>query len=389
MRDLVRRAPYIAASRLAEAVTRVPWSSHRAAPGGRGVADIRAELGRLRVAVVKPDTLPDLWCVPPGTTGAALAESTLQRSGPVGLYVDSDCAGFIVRHSDAPESQLWRERVRHCGQKSLEFYAAEVPGLRARNPRYAAAGTIGDFTVEAESVDWDAFDLVVVFDMAIPSAVAERHPGVTWASMIGEPCCLSYARSHLRCPPGYSAFLNQRARPAARSLNPDEIDFPYYLQRPGCLDTLEGARPGATRTGTTLEFASGGDGHAAALTALAAVGPMRRTSTDQAALLGDLTHSTYFVKLAGNPLWGNGLIEAIAAGCVVVCDRSEVKNPDVLGALPALRGDRAIVEFVELLERQPDRRAALAVSQRDACQTLCYDEPLRRLLAIHRSVAVP
>ena len=95
-----------------------------------------------------------------------------------------------------------------------------------------------------------------------------------------------------------------------------------------------------------------------------------------------LLTARYFLTLPGQRnIFGIALVEAIAAGCLVVGSRKALINGFLLGD-GEVSGDGSVaaVDRLRLLEGDPSRRAACLRWQRDCVNTLCCARPMADLL---------
>ncbi len=386
VRGGLRRLPWAVRARLARNVLspRVEaLATDRSSLDVPSTTAVQNRLGGIRLALVKADTYPDLFCCPAGSTGATLAESTTMRSGPVALYTDAFCRGYIVHQVADMESVIWRQRVRDCGHGDAAYHVEMAPSrTSARAGKAEHAPTQRDFAINVEDVPYAEFDLVITFDVAVPSRIIKKYPKTTFVYYVGEPCCWEYAWSHRRPVPGYRFFLNQRFRAIDTSRLPDHvIEFPYYLQRVGCLEGLHSQRPRDIRRGILLEFHTGlsiSDTELSLLNDVA--GPVFFSNRDPVVTFEGLSRAKYFLRLHGRQLWGNSYIEAIASGLTVIASPRSLKNPGLLvDGNPITTIHDALKQIRELESNETEYARLLAQQQAD-CDLLCYRRPVTELL---------
>lgn len=383
LRD-ARRAPRVLASRVTDrlqAPTAIALSdlSERFGIGGEKQGP---SLSHLRVAVVKSEVYADLFCCAGTSDPVDLTFSSRMRSGPVGLYVQTSCTGLIVRHESAWSDEIVRERVRDCNHRNLEHFLEEIPKSVARDSAYSALGTQHDFAVSAMSVDWGQFDLVLALDACVPAVITRQSPETQWAYCIGEPCMREYGRSSRRAIPGYAWFFNQHFRSVETStLSPHEIEWPYYLQYPGCFASLFDPEAVSERSGFVLEHHSAAVALNSTMRALESYGPVRLSAGTPREILQRLHRGKYFLRLGGRRLWGNALIEAVSSGCLVLGDRRAFVHSDIFRPATTAESQAGILERVRALEDDDDLFAAELRWQRSVIRFLCFERPISDLLA--------
>ena len=91
----------------------------------------------------------------------------------------------------------------------------------------------------------------------------------------------------------------------------------------------------------------------------------------------------YFVAVSSErPLWGNALVEAAAAECLVISNPSNLWNPFV--GLPELYCSTVAgaIRLVAALERDEPRRSELLQKQRARLDWYCFSRPFAQIKAV-------
>ena len=183
----------------------------------------------------------------------------------------------------------------------------------------------------AAEVDWDAYDVVVAIDVAVPTRIVARHPRVLWCYYFieGGPASIDGPR---RGSPfyGYNVFCSQRlakerltvASPAIRRLTATRrtvLDLPYYLQSSPRSASLYPELAAARREGMCLSHHSRGVCGNSTRAALEAFGPVRREWGTLSDIHRAEIASRYYVVLPDSVRRaGLGLVEAVSAGCLAL-----------------------------------------------------------------------
>lgn len=326
----------------------------------------------LRVALVKQTGYSDLYSDVRAAGPRALLESSWHRTGPLGLFTRFDAEFFIVRGEADAECRV--------GEEKRAYGAADAVRAADDARRQAAQEAVA---VSVEDVDWSSFDVVIAIENAVPVRIAKKHPEVLWATLL-EHHRMKPFREYLRRPPdGYDVFLNLRFGPNAESLNrrPHVIDWPYNLNAPGGIAELY---PEIGRDSLVLLE----DHQDAAMKRAITAAGCRWTGGDETAVtLRQFAETMVRAKVfcAARPTRGLGglaTIDAVAAGCAVIADRSRLWNPflvtretDVSDAKDAARlAARLLVDdaFFNRVREEQDRRLAW----------FCWERPLRQLAAV-------
>jgi hypothetical protein len=326
------------------------------APGVRDLGQCivtEGETAHLRICLVKQVSCYDLYTTLSTDVGA-LARSSTCRSGPLALWELPGASVDFRIVADSPDAEclagqrLWAEYVKGWEYKRWEG-RVDAP----------------------ESVDWDAYDIVLSVDIAVPERIVRLHRQTLWCYMFVEGGPEGALRTHAGAPAySYNVFLNhspatrlmasasaQRIRMAAsrRAV----LDFPYYLLSDTTLSSIYGPLSTAPRSGTCLASTSRDRTTAQMATKLEAFGALRRSYDSLSELHAQMASSKYFVVLPGSPpRAGGALVDAVSAGCVVLAPGPSVRSfrsfllPELafstdgglLRRLDALESDRALYE---------------------------------------------
>lgn len=328
----------------------------------------------MRVCLVKQRSCYDLY-TEAGSDVRRLAPSTALRSGPLGLWEwpGAEVTFRVVSDCEAPE----------CRRGPAEW-APFVAGKEF--PRYRGEAE------DPAAVDWDQYDVVISIDVAVPGEVVRRHPGVLWCHYFIEGGTWGADEQWADAPQyGYNVFLTQR--PARQALTPRSLlvrrfartrrarlDVPYYLLSDQTLQRIYGGR-GERRQGVCLASGSRGLASERLRRELAARGPLRDDYRSPAELHAAMAVSRFFVVTPGTPArTGGALVDAVAAGCVVLAPRETVRAfTDLLVPWLEFADEDGLLACLDLLESDPGRWAQARAWQAHHVRRCFWELPLRHL----------
>jgi hypothetical protein len=326
----------------------------------------------LRVALVKQTTYSDLYSDPTAVTPRSLLESSWHRTGPLGLFTCFSSRFFIVRPEPDAECRVGNEK--HAYGFSDAVRAADDARRQAAQEAVA---------VGVDEVNWSDFDVVIAIENAVPARVTQQHPRVLWATLL-EHHRMAPFRDYLRQPPpGYDAFLNLRFGPNPQSLfrRPHVIDWPYNFNSPQGLADLY---PAAQRKNVVVLEDHQDDAMKRAITGRGYRWSGGEITTQTLRrFVETLTQAKVFCAARpSRPLGGLALIDAVAAGCVVIADRNRLWNPflitgqsQVSDALDAAKlAARLLVDDELFGKMQSEQICRLA--------WFCHERPLRQIAAL-------
>lgn len=337
-------------------------------------------LRELKIAFVRQDVFLDLYCANPRLAGPELVRYSVQRTGPAGLLVDLQADYWILKEDPAPECSIWMEKIANDPNPQPEVYRSQ----KDRPPRATFSTTFASHAVEADEVPWEDYDLVVSIDISVPFRIISKTRRPLWAYLPGDPGVPTAKRS-LREPPGnYNLSLSHgfRRYPVRPNLGPRTIEFPYTFLRQSTWKEVFPPNPREARSGTMVES------HTARLLTpgekleLGELGPIRRPDGPIQDVADNLNRSRFYFRCGGGPVIGNGIIEAIAAGCLALGNHREFVNRSLFTRSTLcderLPGIRTLQQFNV---NQP-RREKLCALQGTLADYFCFFRPVRDILGM-------
>ena len=368
-----------------------PWAGWLPRPGLRWL-ETRVFPGRptepfapegfpaIRLALVKSEMAAHIYTRPGRSPDLpALVASTPKMFGPTSLFTLFQADFWIVKASHDPECEHWKESFAGDPDPA----ATQLLYESHRNLRPPSGpGPLqsqGEVARDPETIDWSQYDAVLCHDLALPRRIVERHRRVFWSYWIGETGTPTYKASYREAQSGYHCFLNGgsrnwRVRPSLRS---HVLEFPYIFQ--SYRDhLLLGAKPESERRGVLLERVTSSRVPPWFAERISQGIPVVPTAEKAPERLSRLHSSRYFLQMGPQKFWGNGLQEAIAAGCLALADPATMPNNGAL-LLPELcpRSWSEAADLLHRLEENPSWRESLRQRQVARAEWLLVHRPLR------------
>ena len=116
------------------------------------------------------------------------------------------------------------------------------------------------------------------------------------------------------------------------------------------------------------------------LARLGRFGPVRRPQGSVSQLAQDLLSSRYYLSLYGNPLTGNGQIEAIMAGCLSVGDPRTYVQRSLFTHATAVADFDSALGRISAFEGDPALRQQARDDQQEIAEYICFRRPSHQLL---------
>lgn len=350
--------------------------------GDQSVAELKLSLSRLKIALVKPVVQANLYCCGSDSSASDVVASSLKHTGPAGLIASSDVSFFIVDIDLSPECQTWREKVSHCRQSDFGYHRKVMKTVH-RQGRCGHTHPQEYFSRDVEDICWDKFDIVIAYDLAVPSRIVKRHPLTLWAYCITEPCMPSYRKSRRSPLAHYDVFLNQRFPPIGEKVRnrPHVINCPFNIQYLGCFEELFGDFPQPViknRIFVESHTASRLSRHERC--ELERIAPLSTVQLDTYGIIKNLRESKYFVRFGGRRLWGNAMIEAVASGAYALGPAGEFKNRGLFTQASHVTCFRELVRRLKEFEDCDTLFEAELAKQRKLLNSVAFSRPVAQLL---------
>jgi len=109
-------------------------------------------------------------------------------------------------------------------------------------------------------------------------------------------------------------------------------------------------------------------------------GPVRRPQGSVSHLAQNLRSSRYYLSLYGNPLTGNGQIEAIMAGCLSVGDPRTYVQRSLFTPATVAHDFASALRKLASLEADPAFRERARSEQAGIAEYICFRRPAHQLL---------
>lgn len=343
-----------------------------------------------RIAFTKQELASDLYTLPSGSfTHKEIIFSSIHRSGPAGLFTKLNADFYILKLDAAEECNSWKLRAQDCGGPSAdEFNKFKNDLLFRANGERINEYPQSHFSVSSDSIDWGKYDAIISLDVSIPCRITKKFPLVKWCYLPNEPCMRDYRASHAKPIEGYNFFLNQRYRTIKLNPKPSyhEIDFPYHFHYYGCFhELLNIPHDHYRQEGCFIENRTSSGLTQQEYNLLEKTGPIRIPQEEalENVIIKELK-SKYFLSLTRgvirSRIWGNGIIEAVACGCLAFGNPEEYANKDLFTPFTVIRTFEEFIEKTTFLNENPDIYYKEVNKQRKLLNYLCFVRPIKEII---------
>ena len=343
----------------------------------------------VKIAIIKQDVYSDLYVARPGDK--EFYRKSPRRSGPLSLPHLFECDFYIVKLDKSEECNLWKSKVKEAGHGSAESW------MRVPDEYNYNGMSNSDCAVLCDEIPYEEYDIVVSFDIAVPSRIVNRCKDPLWCYFISEPPLTAYKESWKKPLFGYDIFLTQRFR-AQHELTSDAsccpqshtIDFPYVSASSATYRDLFGFQKelnqGNTRPTVAMPRYSWESLSPKLRDQLSSIYELTIPSGTIEGYLKALYSSDFFLRLGNKPKFGNETIEAVASGAVFISSTRGWKNRvfNIPGtALNSLDQDEQTISAIKAIDRLWGNKTQYELTknlQQRILDYLCYYSPIEKLL---------
>lgn len=293
------------------------------------------KISRAKFALVKCADYLDLYKTNSVYTIEELISSSAKRSGPVALFTELSADFWIIPLREADNLRFKKERVEKFSKGLSRKRSADLIAAQEES------------STSVFDINWNEYDFVIAMEGIVPEQIIQAFPSVTWAVMLQETG-LNIAKQLLSAPDQYyDLYLSQRFSTSIKTIlkKSHVIDWPYALNCTGSISRLYSL--GEKDSLVVADCHEDLDKLKFVLKGINCdVWKPHGNATPIREVLQKLSSAQVFCCV--NPtrkLWGNSILEAAAAGCIIVGNPRSFINASII--LP----DFAVDNYYHAAER--------------------------------------
>lgn len=331
----------------------------------------------MKIALVKQDVYQDLYVGDKNMTPLELLFSSAGRVGPISLFEKYDCDFYIVEEENTSECHMW-ERVMPRKVKEFRKLKTElvtsIKGMEFHEP--GSDKPNGYYAVSCHSINWGQYDAVISINVAIPTKIVKSHPQVLWAYMIGEA---NFMLDKVYF--GYDICLNQLIR-GENDLIHGVIDFPYTFVSGDYLEKMILKEMGKVdKNGIYGEINTTKE---RPVKRIPQFEPISDATGEQILFhkqnikdnLIEMYKAKYYLKVGGRKTRGNGAIEAISLGTVVLLSPDDIICGQILPPEAWVKDADEAIKKINYLNNTPGAYEKLLNKERALVDQFVIQYPM-------------
>lgn len=342
----------------------------------------------VKIAFVKQDCYQDLYVSDRNTSVEELLFSSQGRVGPIGLFTLLDADYYIVKEEKNRECHFWEKtetsrQVIKNNRALKDITLDKLPGQEFKRP--GSQYPNGHFAIDLKTIDWSEYEIVICINFAFPTYMTRKYPKTLWCYMIGNA---NFAMDKVYY--GYDVSFNQEMCGRYNRAT-GVLDFPYTFVGPDCLEKImeKHLKRKAKKTGIYGEINTTTE---RPVRRIPQFEPISKATGQEIRVhkqlirenLEEMYDAKYYLKVGGRITRGNGAIEAISCGTVVLMNPNDIICRQILPADAWVMNANDAVKKIKFLDEHPEEYERLLQEERQLLKMFVTDYPLYYLEKLYK-----
>lgn len=335
------------------------------------------------LAVVKSSVYQDLWVSEITNNPAEVFKSTLMRSPPIGLCELFNTEFIIVKDTNEYPCNLNKACLPETLYETFQHSKTNKnPDLPFLDDTFHKHITIDSVSKDVNDIDWNKYQIVIAINMCIPESIIDKFPNTLWCYLIGENENI-YTFNKIS---KYDIVLNQDVMKCGL---PDfSIGFPYSFLGPYTIENLLeklGLYP-LEKKGVYLEINNSTERPFITIPEQFLKIkeelniPIIIHSQNILENIQRIANSKYFIKIFGRIIRGNGIMEVISAGTLILINKELITYHDLIPDDCHVETIDDIINKIKYFEENPVEYDRIIILQRTLLFTYFYKIPTDNLI---------
>ena len=339
----------------------------------------------LKLAIVKSSVYQDLWVCEKTKDILKVFKSTMMRTPPIGLSEFFDTEFIIVKDVDA-----YPCNINKCCLSSNHFNDMKYskknknPSLPFLDETFHQDISIDSVAYNPYDVDWSNYNIIIAINMCIPESVIEKYSNILWCYLIGENED-KYTYNKIS---KYDLVLNQDV--TKQNLPFHNIGFPYSFLGPYTIENISEKIPNlllaSKKKGIYLEINNTTERPVNTIPEQFKIIsnrldiPIILHSQNILENIKRIINAKYFVKLYGRVIRGNGILEVISTGTLILINKRLIMYDDLIPNECHVENAVELANKIYYFENNPDAYDAIILKQKTLLYTNYYKAPADNLI---------
>jgi hypothetical protein len=336
----------------------------------------------ITIAVIKSEKYPDLWVSNIRKNAIELFKTTMMRCPSIGLFEYFDTEFIIINDTCEYPCNIYSHPAKDELDNIHHITENKVHVLPFLDDTYHKHTTMHNVSTDMDTINWSKYNIVITINACIPDRIIEEFPNVLWCYYISEN-----DESFLQTKLGkYDVLLNQDVNQIQSA--GISIGFPYTFLGPNTLESMyEQIYPDKPRRphGMFIEINNMLE------RPVVCPSPEFQHISEECNIpvhihkqnilenLHTLCNSKYYIKIYGRRIRGNGVLEAISAGALVLMNRSLVMYDDLIPDECDIKTSEDIINKITYFENNASEYEYMKRLQKQLLENLYAKKPANDL----------
>jgi len=308
----------------------------------------------------------------------------MMRCPPIGLAEEYGADFIIVKDTDEPPCNSNKNCLDRRFTDSMKFAKeGKNPGLPFLDETYHKDTAIDSVAYAADVIEWSKYNIVMCVNACIPARITLQYPNIMWCYWIGE----NNAHLVMNKLDSYDLVLNQDV--FRNDLPFFSIGFPYTYIGPNTIETIVKQHFKLiiiVKRGIFMEINNTQERPVRLvpqefhLISTETGQPIIKHSQNILENAKNLIESKYYIKLLGRRIRGNGILECISAGTLILANENLVEFNDLLLPECKIQSYTDAIVKIKFFDANPLAYNAAIQAQRDLLNEKYFRAPYDALI---------
>jgi len=341
----------------------------------------------IKIAIVKSSVYQDLWVTDITKDPFELFKTSMMRCPPIGLteYFDTDF--IIIKESNEFPCQINKNCLSENFKNNMKYSNTNKnPELPFLDETYHCYTSIDSISHNMYDIQWEQYKIVLCINTPISEEILLKYPQILWCYYVGEN--EDFITNNLISK--YDIILNQDV--TKNNLPSFSIGFPYSFVGPYTIENmihknlLNCETEVVVKNGIFMEINNTQERPVVNIPqpflkiSYECNIPIFIHSQNILENIKRIYHSKYFVKIMGRKLRGNGILEVISAGTLLLVNKNLVIFNDVILDICHVETENDVIEKIKYFEEKEEEYKKYIHLQRKILEEFYNKKPIMNLI---------
>lgn len=339
-------------------------------------------MDQLKIGVIKSEVYQDLWACDKSTDYIEIFKTSMMRCPPIGLAEKYNADFIIVKESKEFPCQINKGCLPEKFEPNMKFSKElKNPTLPFLDETYHKHISINEIAYDCDSIDFEKYNIIICVNTCIPERIINKFQHILWCYYVGENNIMNNLISK------YDILLNQDV---SKTNFPNfSIGFPYsFIDSYTINNLINTLYPNIdnVKKGIFVEINNTQERPVVSIPpAFMYIShhcnniPIILHSQNIVENIKRIYSSKYFVKIFGRVIRGNGILEVISAGTLILINKNLILFKDLIPDECHVITPNDVIQKIKYLENNENEYNRLVSLQRTILNEKYFEKPLQDL----------